>query len=365
MKFNINKSELLNALTIVSKGISTRSTIPALSGVYIVAEGSGLTMETTDLQRSIRYRVNALVEEEGVTVIPEKLLLDIVKNLPDAAVEVTTQDSTATVSCDNSSFVVKTLDAQDFPPFPEVNADSSIDVDFAEFGAMVKRVAKVVSKDQDRAVLTGVLINATDDNLRMVATDSYRLAVADATLEGDHDDFEVIVDGMFLQEVASLPPLAENISVGYTENQVVFHYQDMVFINRRIEGTFPNYKQIIPSSYTTKTCFTTQDLITAVKRVGVVSAASSPVKLEIDADGGQCVVNAATQDVGSAEEIVACEVMGENVQIALNHQYVLDGLLSVPTDQVFFETTSSLKPGVFRSAEGNGFLYLVMPVRVA
>ena len=313
MRFNINKSELLNALTIVSKGTASRSTIPVLSGVYIKAEGMGLVMETTDLERSIRYSVPALVEEEGTTVIPEKLLLDIVKNLPEAAVEFQTNDSTVTVSCGKS----------------------------------------------------GVLISTSDEGLRMVATDSYRLAVADIALEGVQENFEAIVSGVFLQEVAGLPKMEENITIGLTANQIVFTYQNMVLINRRIEGNFPNYRQIIPQSWATKTCFTTQELITAVKRVGLVSALSSPVKIDINAEAGNAIINAATQDVGSAEEVVGCEVAGESIQIALNHQYVLDGLMSVSTDQVFFETSSPMKPGIFRAGAGESFLYLVMPVRVS
>ena len=365
VRFNINKSELLNALTIVSKGTASRSTIPVLSGVYIKAEGMGLVMETTDLERSIRYSVPALVEEEGTTVIPEKLLLDIVKNLPEAAVEFQTNDSTVTVSCGKSSFTLKTLDAADFPPFPNVDVSSSIEVPFAEFCSMVKRVAKVVSKDQSRAVLTGVLISTSDEGLRMVATDSYRLAVADIALEGVQENFEAIVSGVFLQEVAGLPKMEENITIGLTANQIVFTYQNMVLINRRIEGNFPNYRQIIPQSWATKTCFTTQELITAVKRVGLVSALSSPVKIDINAEAGNAIINAATQDVGSAEEVVGCEAAGESIQIALNHQYVLDGLMSVSTDQVFFETSSPMKPGIFRAGAGENFLYLVMPVRVS
>ena len=312
MRFNINKSELLNALTIASKGTASRSTIPVLSGVYIKAEGMGLVMETTDLERSIRYSVPALVEEEGTTVIPEKLLLDIVKNLPEAAVEFQTNDSTVTVSCGKSSFTLKTLDAADFPPFPNVDVSSSIEVPFAEFCSMVKRVAKVVSKDQSRAVLTGVLISTSDEGLRMVATDSYRLAVADIALEGVQGNFEAIVSGVFLQEVAGLPKMEENITIGLTANQIVFTYQNMVLINRRIEGNFPNYRQIIPQSWATKTCFTTQELITAVKRVGLVSALSSPVKIDINAEAGNAIINAATQDVGSAEEVVGCEVAGKH-----------------------------------------------------
>ena len=366
MRFNINKSELLNALTIVAKGASTRSVLPVLSGVYIKAEGAGLTMQTTDLERSIRYDVMALVEEPGETVIPEKLLLDIVKNLPDAAVEFKTNedDGTVSVSCDSASYVLKTLDPEDFPAFPNVDVKNRIMVPFSEFCKMVKRVAKVVSKDQSRIVMTGVLISTTESGLRMVATDSYRLAICDVAAPGVEEGFEAIVSGAFLQEVASLPALADSIEIGLSENQVVFEFQKMVLINRRIEGNFPDYRQLIPDTYVTKTCFTTSDLITAVRRVSLISSPTEPVKFDINKDAKNAIVTSVSQDVGRAEEILPCEVAGDNALIAFNHQYVLDGLTSVGTSQVFLETQSSLKPGIFKSAEGENFLYLVMPVRI-
>ncbi len=365
MIFNINKSELLNALTIVSKGASSRSTLPVLSGVYIKADATGLVMQTTDLERSIRYDVPALVEEPGAIVIPEKLLLDIVKQLPEAAVCFETHDGTVSVSCDRSSFVLRTLDADDFPEFPQVDVMNRIIVPFDAFSSMVKRVAKVVSKDQSRAVLTGVLISTSENGLKMVATDSYRLAVAEIDLAGVQEGFEAIVSGAFLQEVASLPKIDDSIEIGLSQNQIVFTYQNMVFINRRIEGNFPNYKQLIPDSYVTKTCFNTQDLVTSVKRVGLISSLSSPVKFDINEAAKNAVINTASQDVGSAEVVLPCEVTGESTQIAFNHQYVLEGLASVSTPQVFLETQSSLKPGIFKSAGDEKFLYLVMPVRIA
>lgn len=365
MRFNINKSELLNALTIVSKGTASRSTIPVLSGVYIKAEGMGLVMETTDLERSIRYSVPALVEEEGTTVIPEKLLLDIVKNLPEAAVEFQTNDSTVTVSCGKSSFTLKTLDAADFPPFPNVDVSSSIEVPFAQFCSMVKRVAKVVSKDQSRAVLTGVLISTSEEGLRMVATDSYRLAVADIALEGVQENFEAIVSGVFLQEVAGLPKMEENITIGLTANQIVFTYQNMVLINRRIEGNFPNYRQLLPDSYATRVRLNVSHLVSGVKRTSILGQQSSPVKFAIDVESQTVQLSAAAQDVGSAQETLACQGEGENVEIAFNYAYVLDGLGSVNTDDVFLEVQSGMKPGIFKAGEGENFLYLVMPVRIS
>lgn len=365
VRFNINKSELLNALTIVSKGASSRSTLPVLAGVYIKAEANGLIMQTTDLERSIRYNVSALVEEQGAIVIPEKLLFDIVKQLPDAAVCFETKDGTVSVSCDQSSFVLRTLDPEDFPEFPEVDITNRITVPFDDFCMMVKRVAKVVSKNQSHAVLTGVLISTSLSGLKMVATDSYRLAVSEIELAGAKEGFEAIVPGTFLQEVASLPKMEETIDIGLSQNQIVFIYQNMVLINRRIEGTFPNYKQLIPASYATKTLFSTQELITAVKRVSLISSLASPVKFDINEASQNVVINTTSQDVGSAEEVVSCHVEGESTEIAINPQYVIEGLMSVPSSQVYLETQSSLKPGIFKSVGDEKYLYLVMPVRIS
>lgn len=146
---------------------------------------------------------------------------------------------------------------------------------------------------------------------------------------------------------------------------MVFTYQNMVFINRRIEGNFPNYKQLIPATYATRTCFDTQDLVTSVKRVSLISNLSSPVKFDINEAAGNTVINTISQEVGSAEVVLPCDVSGESTQIAFNHQYVLEGLASISTRKVFLETQSPLKPGIFKSDEGEKFLYLVMPVRIA
>ena len=366
LKFSISKTELQNAIAIVIKGVSTRSTLPVLSGILLEVTGDALILQTTDLELSIQYTTAALVEEEGKAVVPGKLFSDIVKNLPDAAVHVEADEGNALITCDSSSFSIKALNYEDFPGFPHVDVSQRIEVPFTQFAAMVKRVARAVSKDESRAILTGAFVTLEDNRFKMVATDSYRLALTEVELPNSSaDEFEAVISGSFLQDIASLPKTESNVQIALAENQILVSCEDTVFINRRIEGNFPNYRQIIPQSWATKTCFTTQELITAVKRVGLVSALSSPVKIDINAEAGNAIINAATQDVGSAEEVVGCEVAGESIQIALNHQYVLDGLMSVSTDQVFFETTSPMKPGIFRAGAGENFLYLVMPVRVS
>ena len=253
MKFSINRTELANALSIVLKGVSTRSTLPVLSGILIEAAGDKIILQATDLELSIQYSVAALVEEEGRTVVPGKLFSEIVKNLPDAAVHVEATDEQAFVTCDTSSFSIRALNAEDFPGFPRVDVHQKIEIPFHQFSTMVKRVSRVVSKDESRAILTGVLITLEAGVLRMVATDSYRLAITDAPLPNSSaDEFHAVISGSFLSEIASLPKTESPVSLALADNQIVVTCEDTVFINRRIEGNFPNYKQLLPDGYATR-----------------------------------------------------------------------------------------------------------------
>ena len=365
MKFSINQSELQNALAVVLKGIATRSTLPILSGIYLDAHGDALTLQATDLEVSIQYTVAALVEDEGKAVVPGKLFSEIVKNLPDAAVHVDVEEN-AVITCDTASFSIKTLDAEDFPGFPHVDVQQEISIPFAQFASMVKRVARVVSRDESRAILTGVLITVEGSRLKMVATDSYRLAITEADLpEASADDFQAVIAGSFLQEIASLPRTDDPVKLALAENQIVVTYHETVFINRRIEGNFPNYRQLLPESHTTRVSMEVDHLVSGVKRTSLLGQSSSPVKFDINVASQTVLLSAMTQDVGSAQETLSCAGDGEDVQIAFNYAYVLDGLASVGTDRVFLEVQSSLKPGIFRAEEGEDFLYLVMPVRIS
>ncbi|WP_281654290.1 DNA polymerase III subunit beta [Eggerthella sinensis] len=366
MKFSINQSELQNALSVVLKGIATRSTLPILSGIYLDAHDDTLTLQATDLELSIQYSVSALIEETGKAVVPGKLFSDIVKNLPDAAVHVEAEDDSAVITCDTASFSIKTLDAEDFPGFPHVDVQQEIAIPFAQFASMVKRVARTVSKDESRAILTGVLITLEDSMLKMVATDSYRLAITETQLEDSAaEEFQAVISGTFLQEIASLPRSDENLKLALAENQIVVTYHDTVFINRRLEGNFPNYRQLLPDSYVTRVSMDVGHLIAGVKRTSLLGQTSSPVRFDINIASQTAQLSAVAQDVGSAQETLSCEGEGEDVEIAFNYAYVLDGLSSVNTDNVYLEVQSSLKPGIFKSAEGENFLYLVMPVRIS
>lgn len=366
MKFSINKGELQNAISIVLKGVSTRSTLPVLSGILIEATGDKIILQATDLELSIQYSAAALVEEVGKAVLPGKLFSEIVKNLPDASVHVEAQDEQAYITCDTSSFSLKALNYEDFPGFPSVDVHQQIEIPFAQFSSMVKRVSRVVSKDSSRAILTGVLVTLEAGQLRMVATDSYRLAVTETSLpDATADEFQAVIAGAFLSEIASLPKTESPVTLALADNQILVTCEDTVFINRRIEGNFPNYKQLIPEGYVTRALIDVDRLVAGVKRASLLGSSTSPVKLDLNVASQTVQLSAASQDVGSAQETLPCEIEGEDVEIAFNYAYVLEGLSSVAGDEVYLEVQSSLKPGIFRAVAPENYLYLVMPVRVS
>ena len=365
MKLSINQAELANALTIVRSGISSRPSLPILSGVCFKAYNNVLTLQTTDLKSSVQFKINALVEEEGEAVIPAKLLGDIVKTLADAAVHISTDEDQAHILCDAASFALKTMPAEDFPAFPNPEPEERITIKFDTFARMIKRVARVASKDESRAILTGILLSKEGTNLKMVATDSYRLAIteAESVAEGS-EDFEAVIESNFLQQVASLPSVEEDIQLALSENQIIITHQDTIFINRRIEGNYPNYRQLLPDSYETRVEYNTQALSTAVKRTSLLASPTSPLRFDVNVETQTTQLSTVAKDVGTAQEIIRSEIEGTDIEIAFNYNYVLDGLNAAGTDKIYLELQSPMKPGIFKSSTEDKFLYLIMPVRI-
>lgn len=364
MKVSVNQSELSNALATVVKGSSSRSTLSILSGILIQAREGEIVLQTTNLELSIRIVLPALVEEQGDTVVPAKLFSDIVKNLPDMAVSISTNESVVTVFCNNTTYSLKTLNPLDFPLFPEVEADQEISFPFDTFARMVKSTARTVSRDESHPILTGILIAQSGESLKMVATDSYRLAVAEATLDSTPPrEFEAVISGSFLQDIIALPSSSDPIFLALNENQIVVTYHNATFINRRIEGVFPNYKQLLSSDYTTKVTLSRSELTDAIRRVSLLSNKVSPVQVSVDAEAGILTLISTSQDIGNAQESIVCAVEGEPVDIAFNYTFMLDGLSSIQSDEITFNLLGAMKPGVLQSTGEEKFLYLIMPVR--
>lgn len=365
MKLSIARSELLEALNVVSKGMSARSTLPILSGILITAADGAAVLQSTDLEVSVRHSVPALTESPGQIVIPGRLISDIVRTLPEAAVTLELEDDVMVVKCQQASFTLKTLNPADFPKFPEVAVEKSISLPADLITSMVKKVGRAVSRDETRAVLTGVMMLIEGPSLRMVATDSYRLAVAETILEeSPAEDIEVVIPGKALDEVTKIASSSEKVTIGTSDNQIVFEFGETTFVTRRIEGSFPNYKQLIPKETETTVTVTTEEFMAAVKRVSLMALHNAPLKVSVSIEDQTVSLSAATQDVGDASEDIMVKAEGKDVDIAFNHSFLLDGLSSSSAETLTLEVVSALKPGLLKSIDSTEFLYLLMPVRL-
>ena len=364
MRFYIAKEDLVNILNTVSKGMSSRSTLPILAGVLLDANDDKVTFQTTDLEVSIKHTALASVEEPGRTVIPGKLFGDIVKSLPDAAICVATDGERVSISCLDSSFSLSTLNPMDFPYFPNVEAERKVDLESKQLADVVRKVGKAVSRDEGRAILTGILFSVEGTMVRFAATDSYRLAVAEMELEQPVEEgFQAIIPGKIFEDVSKLASGYNAVTVAFSENQIMFTFGSTVLVSRKIEGTYPNYRQLLPKEVGTTVRLKAAELTSVIKRVALLAQAHTPVRFSFNADEQKVTISAKTQDVGDARETMAATIEGESMDIAFNHQYLLDGLSCV-NDEAVLELQTSLKPGIVKCGEDDGFIYLAMPVRL-
>lgn len=367
MKFIVSQSALERALQVVTKGMATNSTLPVLSGIYVRATDGMLEFQTTNLTISIRHKIAANVEEEGETVIAGKVLVSIVRNLPDAAITFEALDNIVSITCDKSHYRLKALDPAVFPEFPEVALETSIELPSALLQDMVERVYKVTSKDTSRPILSGVLLTVEENVIRLVATDSYRLAVCDSTTETSSAEqgFRAIIGGRTFHDVLALPSMTDRVLVGTTANQVVFVFGNTTYVARRIEGNFPNFRQLLPASCASSVKMDVASFSAALRRVSALVNANSAIRIDVDADGSIMRLSASSPDQGESTELLPVDVEGESISIALNNNYVADCFSAVSSEgEITLELQSSVQPGIFKSYGTVNYLYLLMPVRM-
>ncbi|MCL2136184.1 MAG: DNA polymerase III subunit beta [Coriobacteriia bacterium] len=363
MKFVIEKNQLLSSLSAVSKGMSARSTMPILSGVLMIVEEGLLTLRTTDLEISIQNQTPAMVETPGETVVPGRLFTDIVKTLPEASVTIEDSGSGLDITSGDSFFSLNTLNPLDYPNFPKVDKERQITIEAKDLQRMIKRASKAVSRDESRPVLKGVLLKIQEGSMSLVATDSYRLAVVDKTIENE-SDFELIVPGEVLEEIAKISSPDDVVTITEAENQIMFEVGQTVFVSRKIEGNYPNYEALIPSDSILCSTINTSTFYQAVKRVSLASHPNGPMKLVFDPIKQKLTISSKTVDRASGSETIEAHIEGEYLEIGFNHQYIADGLSVIEEDEILFETQGPMKAGVIKTNGEDSFLYLTMPLRV-
>ena len=364
LKLACSRDELLRGLGIVSRGVSTRTTVQILSGILLHAAEGKLELAATDMEVSLRTAVGAKVETEGSVVVPGRLLLELARLLPESEVTVEHKQDEATVEirCGTDSYRLHTYNAEDFPRLPETQGIEFHDVDRETLLETVGRVSRSASRDESRPVLTGVLMRFEPGKLVMAATDSYRLSVKETTLEGSVPELEAIVPARALGELTRIAAEGEKLSLGVHENQVVFGTGDAWLTSRRIDGQFPNYKQLVPEAFEHEVALPREELLDVVRRVSVMAQRNSPLRLRFAE--GELTVSAQTQDVGEAHESLPASFGAEALEIGFNAEFLRDGIDSVAGEQVRLKLISPLRPAVLQG-EGDDFLYLIMPIRLA
>ena len=364
LKISVPREELARHLGIVSRAASTRTTVQVLAGILLRAEGGRLELAATDMEISLRSSLEANVESDGAVVVPSKLLSDLVRLLPgdDVSIEHKSGEGLVEVVSGAATYRLHTYNAEDFPRLPETGSVELMPVDVGPLLETTGRVSRAASRDESRPVLTGILVRFEGEKLVMAATDSYRLAVKETTIGGGAPKLDALVPARALGELTRIAQGAEGLQIGVLENQVIFSSDGVLLTTRRIEGQFPNYRQLLPETFEHELPLPREELLDVVRRVSVMAQRNAPIRMRFAE--GELTVSAQTQDVGEARETLPAPFSAEPLEIGFNPDFLRDGIESVEGDEIRLKLISSLRPAVIQG-EGDDFSYLIMPIRLA
>jgi len=364
MKIKVTKADLLEGLQTVQNVVSIRSTLPILSNVLLTAEKGRVLLTTSDLDVTVRCAIEADVAKTGATTLPARRLSSIIRELPDSAIEIEIDDrDVATVQCSSSFFKIIGLSEDEFPPVPKADGKFSYQLDQGGFREMLRKCSYAASGDETRFVLNGVLLSFKGGKLAMVATDGRRLALVEHEVEFPKDaEKEMILPSKAVNELLHTLEDEGPLKVTAKDNQILFEYGNVLLASKLIDGTYPNYKQVIPAQCEERVTVERELLLTALKRVSLVTTdKSNACKLSFAKN--KVIVTMTTPDVGEARETIPIKYSGKELNVAFNPEYMMDPLRNLSNDEVYLEMTDELSPGVMKC--DIPFLYVLMPMRVS
>ena len=366
MKLTTKRDEFVAKLSIVSRAVSTRAATQALSGILLRATENGVALAATDGEMGLRTALEGGVDGEGSVLLPGRLLSELARSLGDESVEIELRESERDVEIRNggSSFHLRVLPAEDFPNLPDEGSEP-LKIPATALAETVELVAPAASRDDMRPVLTGVLVTAAGQEMTMVATDSYRLAVKRTELESPiGGELEANIPAKALRELGRLVAGGEleEVAVSLLPNQAVFKAGAILLNTRLIDGQFPNFRQLLPESYEHDVRLPRPEFLDVVRRVSQLAQRNAPLRLSLSQ--GELKVSASTPDVGDAEETMPAAFDGEPLEIGFNPEFLRDGIESVEGDEVVLRLISPLRPGLLQPVDNEDFRYLVMPIRL-
>ncbi len=369
MKLSVMQENLARGLSVASRAVSTRSTLPVLANVLLRTEDAGLKLTATNLEIGITYWVPGKIEEDGATTVPAKLFTDLIASLPASErIDLELQPGdTLHIKAGRFATHVKGIDAEEFPAIPSAGERPTTRIAQRVLRQALAETAFAAASDEARPILTGVLARFEGDRLTLAAADNYRIAVKTIAILDPVEETSLVVPARALAELGRVLSDTDDpvdVVLSPARNQVLFHLEGIDLVSRLIDGQFPNYQQVLPTSHTTRAVVDREELLKAVRVAALIASASANiVKLQVSADGEAGVTVSANAEVGDNEGQVDAAVEGDGTTIAFNARYLSEVLQNVAAEQFALELNGPLSPGVFRPMGDDDYVHVVMPVR--
>jgi DNA polymerase-3 subunit beta len=369
MKFQTTKNDFLNAMLTANKAIGLRASSFILGGVMLDLQES-LIVYSTDLETSIKCEAKVKVLEKGKTVVPSKVLINILKSLEESKVELGLDKETnrVKITCGEALFSLNTMSIEEYPDFPETKRENPFKIELKKFKNLLSKVQKAASLDESRGVLTGVLMEMEGGLMSMAATDSYRLALIKEKLSAGSQNIKVVIPTKVLDSIIKSEYDKGDVEIYLEENQISFcltgeKEEENIIVSRLLSGKFPEYKQLIPKSLKHNIVIDKEKMLEVVKRISSISQDNIPIKLTFDK--GKATVSMDIKEVGSSSEDFDVSYGEERIEIAFNPEFLLDGINIMDDRSIILSIEEPLKPIIITSEKNKELIYLLMPVRVS
>ena len=369
MKITSAKSELVNALQIVSKAVASKPQTPILSGVYLRAEAGVLELQATNYEIGMISRIPVEIAEPGQIAISGRYFQEVVRKLPGDSVTISfnREEKIVHISSNQANFTLLSMNASEFPTIKEMEGNLQFKIKDNVLRSLIKKTVFACSTDESRPVFTGCYLEVADTKVTMAATNTHRLAVKYETFDESIGNIKIIIPSRILQELLHnmTSEIPTDVTVTCTYNQISFSFENLYMTSRLIEGAFPDYHRVIPPEFATKITLNAAELNAAVDRVSLISRAGDYNIIKLEFANNQVHITSNNPDIGNAEETIPATIDGPELSIAFNAKYIMDVMKTIDSETCQIKLNQPLSPAAIREADDEEFIYIVTPVRTA
>ncbi|TCS81876.1 DNA polymerase III subunit beta [Pectinatus cerevisiiphilus] len=371
MNFICTKSDLLQAIQINIKAISSKPQMPILSGIYIHAEDNTLDIETTDYDIGIICKIQADVKEPGTIVLPGRYFADVIKTLPGDNIEISsdTEQNTINIKSNTAKFNLLSMSANEFPKIKKLESENNLSIRSNILIDLIKKTSFACATEMIRPVFTGCLLELNNAELTMAATNTHRLAIKKEIMDDNNIDLSAkfIIPAKILNDLAALlvADIPIDVNISYSHNQISFTYENIYIVSRLIEGQFPNYNTVIPPSFSSSVLIKTKELQGAIDRVSLISRSNQYNIITLAFDTDNLLLSSNNPEIGKAEENIDIKLNGQPMNISFNAKYILDILKYIDSENITFSFNTEVSPAAIKAVGDDMFIYVVTPVRKA